>query len=223
MRYLRNKNNGHCSRLRNNQVNLLNSHVERIVPRAEELAERPYFQKLREKWKNVYKNRLIVENLITGKETEEGEVNEYTGREGREGRDSSRSMVLLYSGELRLDTPLPEDIEEQIRASAGRTSQSKQKLLAFACRFANILYQKGGKGRVSVSTLTSFLGYSDPATARSQVAQYKRRLNWLIAETEGYIVGRRSKEYELLAYDRIRVSRSFPQPDVCGHIATMAL
>jgi hypothetical protein len=92
-------------------------------------------------------------------------------------------------------------IEKRIQASAGRTTDAREKLLSFARKFVNLLIAQGGTARVHVETLTGFLGYADPKKARSQVARYKRRLDWLIVETDGYIVGERSKEYSLAPFD----------------------
>ena len=110
-------------------------------------------------------------------------------------------MVPFYSEQLRLDDPLPGEIESRIKASAGRTAEARLKLLSFARKFVNLLVARGGKARVHVEILGGFLGYADPKMARSQVARYKKRIDWLIVETDGYVVGEKSKEYSLVPFD----------------------
>jgi hypothetical protein len=97
----------------------------------------------------------------------------------------------------------PQPIELRIQASAGRTMDARKKMLSFARKFVNLLIAKGGTAWVHVETLAGFLGYTDPKTARSQVARYKKRLRWLIVETDGYVAGERSKEYSLVPFNSL--------------------
>ena len=138
---------------------------------------------------------MVVEYILTG----QGKPNRYFSAITY--KHKSPPMVPFLSEQLQLDNPLPEAIEEYIQASAGRTTDAREKLLSFARKFVNLLIAKAGTARVHVETLAGFLGYADPKTARSQVARYKKRLNWLIVETDGYIVGERSKEYSLVPFD----------------------
>ncbi len=193
--FIQDRQNGYCSRIAEGRHEELQSQITRIIAKAEEKPEEPYFQKLRHAYRQGYRKPLVVEHILIG----EGKPNRYSSP----AIDPSQvpPMVPFYSEQLRLDEPLPEEIESRIKASAGRTAEAKVKLLSFARKFVNLLVARGGKARVHVETLAGFLGYAEPKTARSQVARYKKRIDWLIVETDGYVVGEKSKEYSLVPFD----------------------
>ena len=216
--FIEDRNNGHCSRFAEGRHHELQTQISRIIAKAEAKVEKDYFQKLRHAYRRGYKFPLVIEHILTG----EGKPNRYS--QAITTKHKSPTMVPFLSEQLQLDDSLPEIIEERIKASAGRTSDSKEKLLAFARRFVNLLIARGGKARVHVETLAEFLGYSDPKMARSQVARYKKRLAWLIVETGGYVVGERSKEYTLVSFESSgnladRIERN-PEPDCWDHTMT---
>ena len=194
-RFIHDRHNGHCSRVADGRHEEVHRQVARIIAKAEQKAEEPFFQRLRHAYRRGYRKPLVVEHILTG----EGKPNRYYP--SAIDQPQVPPMVPFYSEQLRLDAPLPQEVECRIVASAGRTTDAREKLLSFARKFANLLVSRGGKARVHVETLSGLLGYADPKTARSQVARYKKRLGWLIVETDGYVVGEKSKEYTLVPFE----------------------
>ena len=192
--FVEERNNGFCSRFAEGQEKLVKKQIERIIAKAEEKAEEPFFQELRHRYREGYRRPLVIEYILTG----EGKQNLYYP--GDYDTTRSPSLVPFISEQPH---SLPAEIEDRVRQCAGRTSEGKEKLLSFARQFCGLLVSKGGRARVHVMTLGGFLGYEKPEMARGQVARYKRKLEWLIAETGGYRVGERSKEYTLLLYEEI--------------------
>ena len=155
----------------------------------------------------LYRTPLRVKHLLAG----EGEPNFYVPRDGIfsnhnnntpvsplsvavwaapiQGKDSGEKSLEAMLEMGVLDLPLPEEFEDRMTM--------RGKVLAFNRRLGNYLFLRGGHVRVHHRKLAMFADVDErdrKALSRYKEAGIRARL---FIETDGYIVGEKSKEYGL--------------------------
>lgn len=171
------KHNGCVSRLLNGQEEEVIAQVARCVKEAATItlpSSLEGFAQTRQKWLNGgYTHPVKLIPALTGDE------------------DVSLSPSCQFTVMcINFDDPLPESVQGKIKAAAGRT-----KVMNFATRLINLLYNKQGKAFVGRKALSDLLGYENP----NQIAKYVNILEraGIITRGSSYKAGRNGKGYYL--------------------------
>lgn len=147
MKFVSEKHNGHCSRLLNGQDGEVLRQIKDYVALTPHQSpeSRGVFAGLRERRQTgQYKKVINLAPLI----------------EGRTDSSPSSSSRITSISVSTLDTPLPEELVLMIKAKAGRN-----RVIPFATKLVNLLFQRNGGRRVSRDTLQKLLGYTNPNQA----------------------------------------------------------
>ena len=175
--YVLGKHNGCVTRLLNGQEQDVVDQIARCVATAAEI-EKPAslkgFADTRAKWSNGgYKHPIRIVPALEGQE----DISLL----------SSRQFTVMC---INFDDPLPESVQDKIRAVAGRN-----RVMHFATGLLNWLYSRQGKAFLGRTALTKMLGYKNP----NQIAKYVGILEraGVIRQDASYSVGRNGKGYYL--------------------------
>lgn len=176
--YVLKKHNGCVSRLLNGQEKDVIAQVARCVKKAADVSMPSSvegFARTREKWLNGgYKYPVRIVPALNGHE------------------DVSLSPSCPFTVMcIKFDDALPEGVQAQIKAVAGRS-----RVMSFATRLINLLFSKEGRAYVSRKALTELQEYKNP----NQIAKYIGILEraGIITRGDSYKVGRNGKRYCLM-------------------------
>ncbi len=171
------KHNRCVSRLNSGLREDVVQQVSRCVESAAKLSDTAALEllgRVRKKWSvGAYKHPVRLVPVLVGQEDV-----------------SPSSPCQLTAMCIILETPLPLEIQAKINAVAGRN-----KVIPFATRLLNRLYNKKGKACLGRSALSALLGYKNPAQIGKYVGILERAA--VITRGSSYSKGRNGKLFAL--------------------------
>lgn len=196
--FVREKHNGHVSRLLTGQEQDVADQIARCVKVAAGITDPKSldgFAATRRKWENGgYKTPIRIVPALTGKE----------------------EVSLSPPGQftvmcINFADPLPQAVQARIERAAGRC-----KVTHFATGLLNWLYTKEGKSHLSRTAQTKMLGYKNSNHIGKYIDILVRA--GVIPRGDSYKVGRNGKCYYLKddVMSEMRQERSMVAPDTCG-------
>lgn len=147
LKFVSERHNGYCGRLLNGQEGEVLRQIKDYValtPNQSPESKEVFAGLRRKRQTGQYKKVINLAPLI------EGRTDSYPS-------SSSRITSISVS---TLDTPLPEELILMIKAKAGRN-----RVMPFATKLVNLLFQRNGGCRVSRDILQKLLGYTNPNQA----------------------------------------------------------
>lgn len=205
--FVRTKANGFIDRWSSGQKQDVLSQLARCVDAAEKLQinNRDYsvdlFGRIRAKWEGgEYTQPLKLVPLLKGIKEEEGEKEKVEEKE----KDSFSSSTLTMC--IRLDaSPLPESVIQELQKYSG-----KAKLLPFATKLINYLFEKDGSVRIGRPALFKMLGHRNP----SRLVSYLKRIELakVIVRGKKYSIGNCGKLCSLTPWVMEEMSRVRESP-----------
>jgi len=182
------KHNNCVTRLSNGHEQDLIAQIVRCVELASKIADAKSvngFAETREKWLNGgYKYPIRIVPALTG--SFDGLSNKDTVSQVEDKEDVSLSSSCPFVMCINFGVPLPNQVQERIKAQAGRN-----KILPFATKLLNRLYSNNGSEYLGRPILLQLLGYNNP----NQIAKYLKILEktGVIKRGSSYSTGRNGK------------------------------
>jgi hypothetical protein len=180
--FVRNKHNGHCQRINDEDWPSVEQDLRNAIRSAKKLDEShrseslELFARVRQKRDlGQYKHVIKLAPILAG------EIPIHS---------SSLSSPVLLICVSTLETPLSAELQKLIQANAGRN-----RVITFATRLVNLLYEKGGSCRLHQDKLMELLGYKN----KNRATKYRDILidARILKKGNYYCQGKASRLYTL--------------------------